>query len=299
MAAPAVAFLNPDIVFLLSVSTGVPGLVPSWPTNLPRRTRKPVGLLEIVGAPSADVQEVSRLRWKTHGVSGKQHPGLRALVVDDEENISYLVAAALRNNGFEVLTADSGATAVSSARSFNPHVIVLDVMLPDFDGIEVVRRLRSAAVTSPVIFLSARGSTDDRVRGLTAGGDDYIVKPFALEELLARVEAQIRRSGAGSDPPVIEVHDLVMDVDAHRVWRSGAEVHLSGTEFTLLRFLMQNAGRVLTRAQILDHVWQYDFGGEGAIIETYVSHLRKKLEEDGTRLIHTVRGIGYSLRVPG
>lgn len=229
-------------------------------------------------------------------MAGPARTRLRALVVDDEENISYLVAAALRNQGFDVETAGTAAQAVASARAFNPHVIVLDVMLPDSDGIEVVRRLRSIAVTAPVIFLSARGTTDDRVRGLTAGGDDYIVKPFALEELLARVNAHIRRSGLSDASPLLEVSDLVMDTEAHRVWRDGTEIHLSGTEFTLLRFLMLNCGRAVTRAQILDHVWQYDFGGDGSIIETYVSHLRKKVESGRPRLIHTVRGIGYSMR---
>lgn len=229
-------------------------------------------------------------------MAGPARTRLRALVVDDEENISYLVAAALRNQGFDVETAGTAAQAVASARAFNPHVIILDVMLPDSDGIEVVRRLRSIAVTAPVIFLSARGTTDDRVRGLTAGGDDYIVKPFALEELLARVNAHIRRSGLSDASPLLEVSDLVMDTEAHRVWRDGTEIHLSGTEFTLLRFLMLNCGRAVTRAQILDHVWQYDFGGDGSIIETYVSHLRKKVESGRPRLIHTVRGIGYSMR---
>ncbi|MGA1362436.1 MAG: response regulator transcription factor [Ilumatobacteraceae bacterium] len=224
--------------------------------------------------------------------------GLRALVIDDEENISYLVVSALTNSGFEAKSAATGADGVYLARSFNPHVVILDVMLPDADGTEVVKRLRETAVTAPVIFLSARGTTDDRVRGLTAGGDDYMVKPFALEELLARVHAQVRRSGAGAGPTMLEVADLVMDTEAHRVWRAGDEISLSGTEFALLRFLMMNAGKVLTRPQILDHVWQYDFGGDGAIIETYVSHLRRKMDQSNPRLIHTVRGIGYSLRPP-
>lgn len=223
---------------------------------------------------------------------------LRALVVDDEENISYLVSAALGTQGFEVETASTGTTAVAAARSTNPHVIILDVMLPDMDGIEVVKRLRTSGVEAPVIFLSARGTTEDRVRGLTAGGDDYIVKPFALEELLARVNAQIRRSGVGNHPTILEVGDVVMDLDAHRVWRAGKEVELSATEFTLLRYLMQNRGRTMTRAQILDHVWQYEFGGDGSIIETYISHLRKKLGGSGTSLIRTIRGIGYSMRPP-
>lgn len=229
-------------------------------------------------------------------MTGQKKARLRALVVDDEENISYLVASALRNQGFDVETAGTSASAVAVARSFNPHVIILDVMLPDSDGVEVVRRLRSIAVVAPVIFLSARGSTEDRVRGLTAGGDDYIVKPFALEELVARVKAQIRRSGIADESSMIEVSDLVMDTDAYRVWRGGVEVMLSGTEFTMLRFLMANSGRTVTRAQILDHVWHYDFGGDGSIIETYVSHLRKKIENGRPRLIHTVRGIGYSMR---
>ena len=229
-------------------------------------------------------------------MTSQEKARLRALVVDDEENISYLVASALRNQGFDVETAGTSTSAVALARSFNPHVIILDVMLPDSDGVEVVRRLRSIAVAAPVIFLSARGSTEDRVRGLTAGGDDYIVKPFALEELVARVKVQIRRSGIVDESSLIEVSDLVMDTDAYRVWRGGVEVMLSGTEFAMLRFLMANSGRTVTRAQILDHVWHYDFGGDGSIIETYVSHLRKKIENGRPRLIHTVRGIGYSMR---
>lgn len=223
---------------------------------------------------------------------------LRALVVDDEENISYLVSAALRTQGFDVDVADTGTAAVATARSSNPHVIILDVMLPDMDGIEVVKRLRGAGVDAPVIFLSARGTTEDRVRGLTAGGDDYIVKPFALEELLARVSAQIRRYGVEVHNTRLEVGDVIMDLDAHRVWRAGSEIEFSATEFALLRYLMQNCGRTMTRTQILDHVWQYDFGGDGSIIETYISHLRKKLGESGTVLIRTIRGIGYSMRPP-
>lgn len=221
---------------------------------------------------------------------------LRALVVDDEENITYLVASALRNQGFAAETASTGATALTTARSYNPHVIILDVMLPDMDGYTVVRRLRESGTTTPVLFLSARGETQDRVRGLTAGGDDYIVKPFALEELIARVQAQIRRAGLSSGTPLVEVSDLVMDTEAHRVWRADVELHLSGTEFTLLRFLMVNSGRVVTRGQILDHVWNYDFGGDSSIIETYISNIRKKVENGHPRIIHTVRGVGYSVR---
>ena len=221
---------------------------------------------------------------------------LRALIVDDEENIRYLVSSALKNQGMTTETADSGAAALSTARSFNPHVILLDVMLPDMDGYTVVRRLRESGSNTPVLFLSARGDTQDRVRGLTAGGDDYIVKPFALEELVARVHAQIRRAGLSGGSPLVEVSDLVMDTEAYRVWRADEEIHLSGTEFTLLRYLMVNSGRVVTRAQILDHVWNYDFGGDGAIIETYISNIRKKVESGRPRIIHTVRGIGYTVR---
>jgi len=221
---------------------------------------------------------------------------LRALVVDDEENITYLVASALRNQGFAVETASTGTNALTTARSYNPHVIVLDVMLPDIDGYSVVRKLRESGSTTPVLFLSARGETQDRVRGLTAGGDDYIVKPFALEELIARIQAQVRRAGLTSGNQLLEVSDLVMDTEAHRVWRADVEIHLSGTEFTLLRFLMVNSGRVMTRAQILDHVWNYDFGGDSSIIETYISNIRKKVESGQPRMIHTVRGVGYSVR---
>lgn len=223
---------------------------------------------------------------------------LRALVVDDEENIAFLVSAALRNDGFNVESAGNGTSALSTARSFNPHVIVLDVMLPDMDGFTVLHQLRNSGISAPVLFLSARADTQDRVRGLTAGGDDYITKPFALEELLARVHAHIRRSGIATHSSLLEVHDLVMDTEAHRVWRGGTEFHLSATEFTLLRFLMTNAGKVVTRPRILDHVWQYDFGGESSIIETYISNIRKKVDNTGHRLIRTVRGVGYTIRGP-
>ncbi len=224
--------------------------------------------------------------------------GPRILVVDDEENISYLVAAGLRAAGCTVIIAATGQEAIAEADRFRPDAIVLDVMLPDEDGYEVLRRLRSRGCTAPTLFLTARSETSERVRGLSSGGDDYIVKPFALEEVVARVQLALRRVGAATDATRMQVHDLLLDDDARRVWRGEEEVHLTPTEFTLLRCLMVNAGRVVTRAQILDHVWQYDFDGESTIVESFVSSLRKKVERDDARLIHTIRGVGYSIREP-
>ena len=221
------------------------------------------------------------------------------LVVDDEENINYLVASALQLAGLRTVRAGTGQQALDLALAQAPDAIVLDVMLPDLDGFEVLRRLRDAGCASPVLFLTARTSTADRVRGLTAGGDDYIVKPFALEELVARVQLALRRvGGAPTRHARLQVHDLVLDTEAHRVWRGTAEAQLTATEFSLLRLLLVNAGRVVTRAQILDHVWQYDFAGESAIIESFISTLRRKVDAQQPKLIHTVRGIGYSIREP-
>ena len=219
------------------------------------------------------------------------------LVVDDEENISYLVSSALKLEGLEVLTTATGADAVAIAAQHAPDLIVLDVMLPDIDGFEVLRRIRNAGCVAPVLFLTARQATEDRVRGLTEGGDDYIVKPFALAELVARVQVALRRQGGGVSSR-LQVADLVIDDDAHRVWRGEAEVFLSATEYKLLWCLARNAGRVVTRSQILEHVWQYDFDGESSIIESFMSNLRKKVDSTGVKLIHTVRGVGYSLREP-
>ncbi len=221
------------------------------------------------------------------------------LVVDDEENIAYLVSSALRFAELDVATAASGEEALATCTPAYPDLVVLDVMLPDLDGFEVLRRLRAKGVEAPVLFLTARTDTADRVRGLTSGGDDYIVKPFALEELVARVQLALRRRGTAPAPSGRhQVHDLVLDEDQHRVWRGDTEVHLTATEFTLLRCLMLNVGRVVTRAQILDHVWQYDFAGESAIIESFVSTLRKKVDTAEPKLIHTVRGVGYTVREP-
>lgn len=225
-------------------------------------------------------------------------PAPKVLVVDDEENISFLVSSALRLDGCEVRTAAGGREAVTEAERFAPDAIVLDVMLPDFDGFEVLRRVRNAGCQAPVLFLTARDGTGDKVLGLTSGGDDYIVKPFVLEELVARVQVALRRRGSSPLSSRLQVHDLVLDDDAHRVWRGDTEVHLSATEYRLLHCLMANAGRAVTRAQILDHVWQYDFDGESSIIESFMSNLRKKVDASEPKLIHTVRGVGYSVREP-
>ena len=220
----------------------------------------------------------------------------RVLVVDDEENLAFLIVSALRLAGIEARSVGTGTAALEDVDVFAPHVIVLDVMLPDIDGFELLRRLRGRGVDAPVLFVTARQETADRVRGLTIGGDDYIVKPFALEELVARVQVALRRAGLDPRDPRLRVGDLEMDLDSHRVWRGGVEAQLSPTEFNLLRCLMANAGRVVTRAQILDSVWQYDFNGESTIVESFVSNLRKKVDAQEPKLIHTVRGVGYSVR---
>ena len=225
-------------------------------------------------------------------------PEPRVLVVDDEDNVAFLISSALRLAGYETLVATSGTQAVEEVARFAPHVIVLDVMLPDIDGFEVLRRIRAGGATTPVLFVTARQATTDRVRGLTSGGDDYIVKPFELEELVARVQVALRRAGVGGISSRLAVADLSMDLDSHRVWRGEVEAHLTATEFNLLRVLMANAGRVVTRDQILDSVWQYDFNGESSIIESFIRNLRRKVDFTEPKLIHTVRGVGYSLREP-
>lgn len=219
----------------------------------------------------------------------------RALVVDDEENVAYLASTALRLDGWDTSVAESARAALSAAESFRPDVIVLDVMLPDLDGFEVCERLRRRGSTTPVIFLSARDATEDRVRGLTNGGDDYLTKPFSVEELVARCRLRSRRFGAEARDR-LRYHDLELDEHAHRVTRDGVAVHLSPTEFRLLRYLLLNAERVLSRSQILDHVWDYDFGGDSSNVESYISFLRRKVDTAEPKLIHTVRGVGYVLR---
>jgi two-component system OmpR family response regulator len=223
--------------------------------------------------------------------------GERLLLVDDEDNLRSMLEAALRHNGFDVAAVANGRDALDRATNDRPDLIVLDVMLPDLDGFEVCRRLRTDGNRTPVLFLTAKDATEDKVRGLTLGGDDYLVKPFSLEELVARAQAVLRRSGLSRDDgSMLRCADLEMDDDAHRVRRAGADVSLSPTEYNLLRYLLQNTGRVLSKAQILDHVWQYDFGGDGGVVETYIGYLRRKIDNVEPRLIHTIRGVGYALR---
>lgn len=219
------------------------------------------------------------------------------LLVDDEEHLRSMLDAALAHHGFDVHSFASGREALAEVGRVAPDLVVLDVMMPDLDGFEVCRRLRSDGIKVPVVFLTARDATEDLVRGLTLGGDDYVVKPFSLEELVARINAVLRRSGAGGPADaVLRCEDLVLDDDAHRVERAGEEVALSPTEFNLLRFLLLNQGRVLSKAQILDHVWDFDFGGDGGIVETYIGYLRRKVDQHEPKLIHTIRGVGYTLR---
>jgi two-component system OmpR family response regulator len=223
----------------------------------------------------------------------------RILVVDDEPNIVDVVSMALRVQGFAVETAGTGAEALSAVTAFRPHLIVLDVMLPDMEGFDVAERLGAQRARVPIIFLTARDATDDKIRGLTLGGDDYVTKPFSLEELVARIRSILRRSGlAEPESSRLTFEDIELDEDAHEVSRAGNNVELTATEYRLLRYLMLNPRRVLTRSQLLEHVWEYDFGGDARVLETYVSYLRKKLDVYGPPLIHTVRGVGYALRQP-
>ncbi|VXB89736.1 response regulator transcription factor [Nocardioides sp. AX2bis] len=223
---------------------------------------------------------------------------LRVLVVDDEENLAELVAMALRYEGWQVATAHTGTAAVSTARDLRPDAVVLDMMLPDIDGLEVLRRLRAQDDAVPVLFLTARDAVEDRVAGLTAGGDDYVTKPFSLEEVVARLRALVRRAGAAqaSTSSVLTVGDLQIDEDSREVTRAGEEISLTATEFELLRFLMLNPRRVLSKAHILDRVWHYDFGGQANVVELYISYLRKKVDAGREPMIHTMRGAGYVLK---
>jgi two-component system OmpR family response regulator len=225
---------------------------------------------------------------------------VRALVVDDEPTLAELLSTALRYEGWHVVHALTGQSAIKLAKSFDPDVILLDIMLPDLSGLEVMRRIRATAPTVPVLFLTAKDAVEDRVAGLTAGGDDYVTKPFSLEEVVARLRALLRRAGAVSEreEAVLRVGDLVMDEDSHEVSRAGADIHLTATEFELLRYFMRNPRRVLSKAQILDRVWQYDFGGQANIVELYVSYLRRKIDAGHSPMIHTLRGVGYVLK-PG
>jgi two-component system, OmpR family, response regulator len=227
---------------------------------------------------------------------------VRVLVVDDEPSLAELLSSVLRYEGWSVRTAGSGAEAVKSGRDFRPDAVVLDIMLPDFDGVEVMRRLRAELPGICVLFLTARDAVEDRVAGLTAGGDDYVTKPFSLEEVLARLRGLLRRANlarTASGEGALVVADLSMDEDAREVRRGGELIDLTATEFELLRFLMRNPRRVLSKAQILDRVWNYDFGGQAHVVELYISYLRKKIDAGRDPLIHTVRGVGYVLKPAG
>jgi two-component system, OmpR family, response regulator len=222
----------------------------------------------------------------------------RLLVIDDELTILELLSESLRFAGFDVVSAASGTEAVRAAARERPDLVLLDVMLPDGDGFEVLRQIRARGPRIPVIFLSARGTVRDRVAGLTLGGDDYISKPFSLDEVLARIHAVLRRAGGQESGSRLVVADLVLDEDSHEVRRAGQEIALTPTEFKLLRYLMDNAGRVLSKAQILDRVWDYGSRGDGNVVESCVSYLRRKVDDGEPQLIHTIRGMGYVLRVP-
>ncbi len=223
---------------------------------------------------------------------------VRVLVVDDESNLTELLSMALRYEGWEVRAAASGIEAVRAAREFQPDAVALDMMLPDFDGLEVLRRIRADNPKVPVLFLTAQDAAEHRVAGLTAGGDDYVTKPFSLEEVVARLRALIRRTAVVADASasVLAVGDLTMDEDTHEVTRAEAQIALTATEFELLRYLMRNPRRVLSKAQILDRVWNYDFRGQANVVELYISYLRKKIDVGRTPMIHTVRGIGYVIK---
>jgi two-component system OmpR family response regulator len=227
-------------------------------------------------------------------------PEARLLVVDDEPNIVDLLATSLRFAGFEVATARNGSEALRVAPEFRPDLLVLDVMMPGLDGFTVVRRLRQDGMTAPVVFLTAKDSTEDKVTGLTLGGDDYVTKPFSLEEVVARIRAVLRRFRATEQqqPSRLAFADIELDEDTHEVWKAGELVALSPTEFKLLRYFLQNPGRVLSKPQILDHVWHYDFNGDANVVESYVSYLRRKVDTTQPRLLHTLRGVGYVLRQP-
>ncbi|MBD3004263.1 response regulator transcription factor [Streptomyces sp. 5-10] len=225
---------------------------------------------------------------------------VRVLVVDDESALADLLSMALRYEGWEVRTAGDGAEAIRTTRELRPDVVVLDIMLPDMDGLTVLGRLRRELPDVPVLFLTARDAVEDRIAGLTAGGDDYVTKPFSLEEVVARLRGLLRRSGAAAarSESVLAVGDLILDEDSHEVSRGGQEIHLTATEFELLRYLMRNPRRVLSKAQILDRVWSYDFGGQANVVELYISYLRRKIDAGRSPMIHTRRGAGYLIK-PG
>ena len=223
---------------------------------------------------------------------------VRVLVVDDEATLTELLSMALRMEGWEIRSAADGFGAVQAARAFQPDAVVLDMMLPDMDGLEVLRRLRAQTPDVPVLFLTAKDAVEDRIAGLTAGGDDYVIKPFSLEEVVARLRGLLRRTNVTlrAGDTVLTVGDLTLDEDSHEVRRAGEPITLTATEFELLRFLMRNPRRVLSKAQILDRVWNYDFGGQANVVELYISYLRKKIDAGRAPMIHTMRGAGYVLK---
>ncbi len=223
---------------------------------------------------------------------------VRVLVVDDEPSLTDLLSMALRYEGWEIRTAGDGAGALKAAREFRPDAVVLDVMLPDVDGLELLRRLRADTPDIPILFLTARDAVEDRIAGLTAGGDDYVTKPFSLEEVVARLRGLIRRTKAADarNEALLVVGDLTLDEDSHEVRRGGDEISLTATEYELLRYLMRNPRRVLSKAQILDRVWNYDFGGQANVVELYISYLRKKIDAGRAPMIHTLRGAGYVIK---
>jgi two-component system OmpR family response regulator len=226
-------------------------------------------------------------------------PEAKLLVVEDEPNIRELLATSLRFAGFEVHVAADGATALKQASTHHPDLVVLDVMLPDMDGFTVTRKLRESGRILPIVFVTARDSVEDKVKGLTVGGDDYVTKPFSLEEVVARIRAVLRRTrGEIDDSATLRFHDVELDEDTHEVRRGKRVIEVSPTEFKLLRYLMLNPNRVLSKAQILDHVWEYDFRGQSGIVESYISYLRRKVDVEEPALIQTRRGVGYVLRLP-
>ncbi|MGF6887488.1 two-component system OmpR family response regulator [Nocardia sp. GAS34] len=236
-----------------------------------------------------------------NGVPADRTPEARILVVDDEPMIVELLSVSLRYQGFEVAAANNGAEGLDKAKTFRPDALIVDVMMPGMDGFGLLRRLRADGIESPVLFLTARDEVEDKVTGLTLGADDYVTKPFSLEEVVARLRVILRRSGHAVEERKssrIRFEDIELDDDTHEVWKAGESVSLSPTEFTLLRYFMVNAGTVLSKPRILDHVWRYDFGGEVGVVETYVSYLRKKVDTGPDRLIHTLRGVGYVMRAP-
>lgn len=227
---------------------------------------------------------------------------VRVVVVDDESALSDLLSMALRYEGWDVRTSAEGRAAIGMIREFKPDVVVLDVMLPDIDGLQVLKRLRADGLDIPILFLTAKDALDDRIAGLTAGGDDYVTKPFSLEELVARLRGLIRRSSVTSTEfgdPRLRIGDLELDEESYEVRRDGRLIELTATEFELLRFLMRNPRRVMSKAQILDRVWSYDFGGRSSIVEIYISYLRKKIDAGAETMIHTVRGVGYVIKAAG